>query len=135
MSPHSNLKAHLGPVVRRQSQLALRRKLAACWIGAALLGLGVFALQRLTGWTSNAALLLTALLGIIATTVVIRRHGRSEPNYREIARQIEARYPELDGRLITAVQQENKDGSLNYLQERLVRESSVHSLRNDWAEV
>jgi hypothetical protein len=49
---------------------------------------------------------------------------------------VESRYPELNGRLLTAVQQHaGERGEFNYFQRRLLEEALAHRQRNDWAEV
>src|SRR5262245_52719390 len=136
MPMHSHLKDHLDPVARRQRRLRLWRKLAWCWGTTAVLGLCAVALHRSGIWSSALTLPLIALAGAVAGLIIVLRNGRVEPDWRAIARQIEVKHPELDGRLLTAVQQEAKpDGPLNYLQERLVREAALHGLQNEWTEI
>ena len=123
-------------VVDRERRLQLWCKLAGCWGAAAGLGFFLIILQRQSGWASSLGLPAIAGLGVIAALAVWFRHGRTAPNWRRVAEKIEARHPELDGRLLTAVQQEVKPGGeLNYLQERLVNEVVVHNERNHWAEL
>lgn len=130
------LEARLQRVVDRQRRLALWCQLVGCWAGAALLGLGWVALQRQSGWSSALALPLIALLGVAGASVVAVRHRRAKPDWRAVVRQLEARHPELDGRLLTAAQQQAKDGGeLNYLQRRLVGEAVLHSQQRNWTEV
>src|SRR2546426_379281 len=118
------LKSVLQSVALRRQRLLLWSKLAACWAGAAFIGLGLIALQRQLGWTTSLALPLVAALGFAAALIVWLRQSRTESELHELARQIEAQHPNLDGRLLTAVQQEGKDGgTLNYLQDRVVSES------------
>ncbi len=121
------LKAQLEPVARRQRRVALRWKLTACWLGAALLGLGI------GGWMPKLALPLTLVLGIGAAIVVAIRHSRTKPDWHALARRIEAAHPALDGRLLTGVEQEAEDGRhFNYLQERLLIETALLSQKQDW---
>jgi hypothetical protein len=130
------LKLRLEPIARRQRRWRRWRALAACWGAAALFGLGLMAVERLTRLTSALALPLVAALGIGAATFVLARHRRLKPDWRRLACQIEARHPDLEGRLLTAVQQEAKDGGqLNYLQERLLLEALQHGGRNRWGRV
>jgi hypothetical protein len=65
---------------------------------------------------------------------VCRRWRRSEPDYREIARQIEREDPKLHALLLTAVEQQPDptSGELNYLQRRVVREALEHNRRRPW---
>src|SRR5262245_27047552 len=106
MAMHSNLKAHLEPLLRRQALVRLWLKLAACWGIATLLGLGAFVLQYAGVWSLPFALPIIAIAGAVAALVITLRNGRHEPNWRGLARRIEIKHPELDGRLLTAVQQE-----------------------------
>ena len=67
---NSLLKARLQAVADRQRQLQLWSKLAACWAIAAIVGLGLIALQRQGGWTSMLALPVIVLLGVAAAVIV-----------------------------------------------------------------
>jgi hypothetical protein len=130
------LEARLQRVVGRRQRLRLWCKLAGCWAGAAALGLGLVTLQRQTGWTSSLALPVVGLAGLAAAGWVAARHRRLQTDWRAVACEIEARHPELDGRLLTAVQQQvQPGGELDYLQERLVREAVLHSRQCDWTAV
>ncbi len=130
------LKARLELVAARQARLRLWCRLATCWAGAAFLGLVLVALGWDTGWATRLALGALALLGGVTASVFSRRQVRRGPDWRDLARRIERHQPELDGRLVTAVQQQPKDGGqLNYLQERLLEETLRCGLRSDWAEI
>jgi hypothetical protein len=134
MNPH--LKSLLDLVAQRQRRLRLWWSVAACWAGAALAGLGLVALQRTSGWISSLGCPVLALLSVAAVLVVLIRQRRVEPDWRALAMQIEGRYPGLDGRLLTAIQQEPQAGrDLGFMQERLVREVLAQSQRSDWLEV
>jgi hypothetical protein len=120
----------------RERRLQLWSKLAVSWASAAALGAILILLERQSGWTSSLALPVIAAAGLIAAAIIWLRHGNRDPDWRELATRIEARYSELDGRLLTAVQQEIKpDTEPNYFQERLVREVLAHSARSDWADL
>jgi hypothetical protein len=130
------LKVCLESIARRQQRWRLWCALAACWCAAGFLGLGLTATDRLARWTSSLALPVVAALGIGAAIFVWARHRRVKPDWRRLACQIEARHPDLEGRLLTAVQQEAKDGGrLNYLQERLLQETLQHPGRHRWGQV
>ena len=76
-----------------------------------------------------------ALLSVAAAVAALTRQGRIEPDWRALAGQIEGRHPGLDGRLLTAVQQEPQgEGGLGFMQERLVREVLAQHQRSDWVE-
>ena len=70
------------------------------------MALAVLVLQKAVGWSSVFSLPLSGLLGLALATVVLVRSRRGEPDWRAIALEIEAAHPELQGRLLTAVQQD-----------------------------
>src|SRR5439155_3602961 len=50
--------------------------------------------------------------------------------------QIEARFPQLDGRLLTSIQQDTAPGvEPSYLQQRVLEETLICSQQDDWAEI
>jgi len=131
---HPFLRIRLQRVVDRRRRFRLSCKLASCWAAAGLLGLVLIAIQRQSGWASSLALPVIAALGVVAAIIVALRHRRTEPDWRQLAGELETRHRDLDGLLLTAVEQESKPGSeLNYLQERLVQEAIRHDQRKDWA--
>jgi len=119
----SLLRTHLEPVAGRQRRWKLWRGLAICWAGAALAGLGFILFQRLTGLGMGPALPLLAVAAAVAAILAWRRCKKWEPDFRQIARQIERHHPELHSLLLTAVEQQpdSATGTLNYLQDRVVR--------------
>ncbi|HEY2951883.1 MAG TPA: hypothetical protein VGK40_04825 [Verrucomicrobiae bacterium] len=128
------LKTQLEPVARRHRRLMLRRGLALWWAVVALAGLGFIQLSKQGGWTSPftiPALLAAASIGAI---VVWRRTRRWEPDFRQIARQIEQQHPDLHALLLTAVEQQPDPltRQLNFLQERVIREAVAQSQRHEW---
>src|SRR6266571_688724 len=129
------LKPPFERVASRRRQLQFWSKLATCWLAAALVGLALMGLQRQIGWTSSLALPVAALLGFAAALGVAFRHRRAEPDWHELARQIESRHADLQCRLLTAAQQHPKNGGeLNYLQQRLLGEALAHNAQHDWAQ-
>ena len=131
---NNHLKVRLELVADRRRRLRLWWSLAACWAGAALAGLGLGALERASGWMSSLGFPLLALASVAAAAVVYLRQGRTKPDWRALAGQIEGRHPNLDGRLLTAIEQEPQAGrELSFMQERLVREVLAQHQRSDWA--
>jgi hypothetical protein len=101
-------------------------------MGAALLGLGFWILLRLTGWAPQGLWAALALVGA-AVLSVLQFRRRWQPDLRGIARELEQRTPGLEGRLLTAVQQEPRpDGDFNYLQDRLVTEVLRAGHSSEW---
>jgi len=134
MSVDSQLKARLEESFRRQQRLVLWCKLGTCWTGAAAVGFGLVFLERQTGWTSWLTLPIVALLGTLAATVLVLRHLKQQADWHKLAGRIEALHPELEGKLLTAIQQEPVKGcELNYLQRRVIEEALRHDQQRDWS--
>src|SRR5712692_2101623 len=126
----------LEPVARRSRKLMRRRGLAYCWRASARVGLGFILLERFVGW--GAALVLP-VLGAAAGIAAIRtlwRVSQWEPDYRQIARQIEQHHPDLHALLLTAVEQQPdaKTGQLHYLQERVIQDALAEANKRKWIE-
>src|SRR4051794_11191765 len=133
MPTETLLRSALERIANRQRRLLLWCQFGASWAMAGLAGVILLIIQRQAGWTSALTLPIVALLGIGLALAAAIRHRRSKPDLRELARKIEARHPDLEGRLLTAVQQQPKaDGQLDYLQQRLVDEALLHNQRTDW---
>ena len=126
------LKSRLKPVDRRRRSVALGWQLAACWSVAALAAAGCMLARAQLGWSSPLTLPVLAALAGAAATALILRQGTAEPDYRALAKQVEQKHPELNGLLLTAVQQPAAGGSSGYLQRRLLDQALAHSRERDW---
>lgn len=130
------LKSRLGPLWRRKRHLELACKLAGCWVATLIAGLAVLTLLRESGVRAPLALPVIGALGVLAAVVLVWRELRRPPDWRGLARRIEARHPELDGRLLTAVQDATEPGhEPHFLQRRLVEEVLDHSYQQAWRRV
>jgi hypothetical protein len=131
----SHLRLNLDNVVRRHRQWQLARRLALCWTAGAAVGLILLAIKYTTGWTPPFAAMGLAVAGGIAALLVVRYHNQQATDYRWIATRIEQKHPELEGLLLTAVQQDVPEkGHFSYLQQRVVHEAIRHSERHDWTD-
>ncbi|MGH7972427.1 MAG: hypothetical protein ACREIC_27255, partial [Limisphaerales bacterium] len=125
------LKDKLASFADRQERLGFWCGLARCWGIAALAGLGLVVFQRHIGWSSWISLPLVVLLALFL--VALRLPSRPRTTGRALAHEIEDLFPELDGRLLTAVEQNpTETGRFSYLQERLLSEVVRHSDQRDW---
>src|SRR6266481_8776192 len=130
------LEARLDRVARRQRRLRAWAVAGSCWAAGALLGFALIWIERRSGWASSLALPVIALLGIGTALVTAIRVRKMPVDIRRLALSIEARFQELDGRLITAVQQQpSEGGEFNYLQERIVGEALAHDRKQDWTDI
>lgn len=130
------LKRRLQRVARRFHWIALGRKLSACWAVAALLTVGIIYLQRALGANWTLALPTLVALAGGAAAVLVLRHFTRQPDPRWVAQKIEKQFPELNGVLLTAVQQQaDPKAEPGYLQYRLIQEATARSQQQDWRRV
>src|ERR1044072_8171909 len=121
---------------QRQSKVRLWLTLASTWGIMVLLSVVVLVLEQQTGWGSWLARPLLIATGIFAALILAFRQTRAHVDWRQLARRIETKYPQLDGRLLTAVQQIAPAGAeLNYLQHRVIDEALASSQQDNWDEV
>jgi hypothetical protein len=127
------IRERLEALVRRERRIRLWRSLAMAWAVTGCAGLILWLIERQMGWRSWLGMGLI-MLGAVAAAVVLYLRNQNRPaNTRDIARKIETLHPELNGRLITVLQQQpGADGQLNYLQQRLVQETVDSSRGGDW---
>src|SRR5688572_8068358 len=129
------LKVRLQRVVTRYQWLALWRKLAVCWAAAALIGITVAWVQGMLGRVSPYTLPVMVALTLAAAVVIVAFHFLKGPDLRWIARKIETKHPELNGLLLTAVQQQLDGKPQGYLQYRVLQEATARSQEQDWRDV
>ncbi len=123
----TRLKPYLKPVVRRQYLWRKWRAMAVWWGLMAVVACLVFGLsasgfilpEQTVAWI--VFILITGTLGVL---VVNRR--QSEVDYRQVARDIEEKHPELHATLLTAVEQkpDPKTGKFHFLQERVINKAA-----------
>lgn len=127
------LQARLKPLLGRLRQRRSALGLMLCWLAVAGIGIALLGVKRVTGWMSPLALPLMALFALAGAAWTLRRLWRTRPDLRQLASLIERRQPDLDGLLLTAVQQdETASGGLNFLQQRVVLSALQASHRGRW---
>src|SRR5437016_5066064 len=128
------LEKHLKPIARDYWRWQLWRGLARCWAAMAMLGFGLVLLHRFTGWWAGWVFPLFNLGAAGWALAVWRAWRKSEPEYRQIARQIEQENPKLHALLLTAVEQQPdpETGGLHYLQQRVISEALEHNRPRPW---
>src|ERR1051325_9580033 len=128
------LQQELLAVFRRQRRVQRALQFALSWGALALLGLLVILLKPQGASLSPAWVFAFATLGVIAGATLFVRNRHAQPDWHQLARRIEMQHPELEGVLLTAVQQQPAgDGQLHYLQRRIVREALIHCLSHPWS--
>ena len=129
------LISRLQPAASRHRRLAISWQLAACWSVAAAAGFAFIFVQWWIGWASFFTLPALGSLAIAVGLTLVLRHASISTDYRAVAQRIEQRHPELNGLLLTAVQQRPQEGAPpGYLQHRLLEQAMAHSRESDWCD-
>ena len=126
------LREQLARVGQRLGRLWLWRQLTWCWIGFAVLALVWLGLGR------PYALMFAAIVGgswLTATLLWVRSKSRMLAK-SDIARHVERAFPELDSRLLAALEQcpDVQSGRWNVLQRQVIAEAVHHAHINDWTD-
>lgn len=130
------LKVRLQRAAGRSRWLGLFRKLAVCWAVAALVGIVIAWVQGTTGSVSPVMFPLLLALAAGGGVAIVMLHLIQKPDLRQLARRIEAKHPDLDGLLITAVQQQlDRTKEPSYLQYRVIQEATARSQEQDWRDI
>jgi len=133
---HDFLASRLNRVLRRQRQLELSRGLTVVWSVVAIVAIAFVYLHSRTGWASALTLPLLGALAVSISVAVVAKIYTKRRDYRALAATIEARFPELNGVLLTAVQQQiDSPGELGYLQQRLLQQAVGRAQERDWRKV
>ena len=126
------LREQLSRVGQRLGRLWLWRQLTWCWIGFAVLAFAWLCLGR------PYALAFAAIVGgsWLTATLLWARSKSMRLTKSDIARHIEHAFPELDSRLLAALEQspDVQSGRWNVLQRQVIAEAVHHSHINDWAD-
>jgi len=134
--PRNLLLKRLDPVCHAESE-ARRRRVGLVAMGVALVsGLIVWAVLRNQDSPRPGTGLSWMLLSVWGIWAARRVAGRLPFDLRALVRRIEARFPDLQGRLVTALDLEtHRPGEPEgYLEERLFQETLRHSTEHDWTE-
>ena len=126
------LREQLSRVGQRLGRLWLWRQLTWCWIGFAVLALAWLCLGR------PYALMFAAIVGgswLTATLLWVRSKSLALAK-SDIARHVERAFPELNSRLLAALEQcpDVQSGRWNVLQRQVIAEAVHHAHINDWTD-
>lgn len=133
-SPRQLLLKRLDPVFHAGTEVRRR------WFGLGAMGGSLICGLLLWAWVSRredppAGLGLAWLAAAAGLIWAARRlAGRWPDDLLTMARRIEARFPELQGRLLTVLELPDppRGKAPGYLEERLLRETLTHSTEQDW---
>lgn len=131
------LSMELDRVASRYRRLRYWRALAAAWFLAALVGLAVWGLGRALGSALYLSVPALCVLAVALAGMCIWLAALFAPGRKWIALRVEAGFPELESRLLAAMEQQPAlaDGRFGYLQTSVIREALDHARRHEWPQV
>ena len=100
------LYRELGQVAARYRRVRLRVALTVVWLLSAGTGALVLALDSRLGWYSTLTLIVLAGVTLVVAILAGLIALRPTRDYRRVARRIEATHPDLDARLLAAIEQQ-----------------------------
>lgn len=126
------LNDQLESVAQRVKKFRFWVLLTIVWLIVA--GVGVFFLFAKNDINMSGLILSVGLLGtgIIAAVICSVIASFSVRDRSVLAHRVEKEYPDLDSKLITAIQQEKEGPYLSFLQQRVVEQAYKHGRKNDW---
>jgi hypothetical protein len=127
----------LNKVGDRTRRLRLWTGLAVAWLGLVLVGALVLWWAR-SGRHAVPGIALLSLIGMALLLIpVLRMVGRRSVRPLAVAHRIEQRYPELDARLLAAVEQQPdpNTGRFGYLQQSVIEQVVQHARRHHWENI
>lgn len=133
----SLLDQQIAEVAKRYRRLEFWRNISV-YIGClAVAGVALLLFQVTATWMhprSGTWMLIAGFAGLLVSVVVAFNRHRDQ---RNVAERIERRYPELDHRLITTLEEieRNQGKPLGYLQHSVFQETLTHSYHNPWSMV
>ena len=128
------LHQELAKVSLRYRRLLLRTALATCWLVLAAAGVAALAWARGAGRAVPGALLVVLLLVPVLVLPLLLAALRRARDPLWVARRIERRFPDLDARLLAALEEGRGEDARagGFLRETVVLESLEHASRHDW---
>lgn len=137
MNHEQALRQELRNVGDRYRRLLFRVSLAACWLVLAAAGLVVLMLARGAGYAVPGVALVLLVAIPLVLLPILARALRTVRNPLWVARRVERRFPDLDARLLAALDQraENPQARLGFLQHAVIREALDHAGGGRWEQL
>src|SRR5688572_11940816 len=131
------LREELDRVGKRYRRLLLWSALAVCWLALATAGALALTWARGSGRAVPGVLLIVLFALPIVFLPILYRWLRRVRNASWIAHRIERKFPDLDARLLAALEQkpEESTGRLNFLQLDVIGQAVEHARKRGWEQV
>ncbi len=131
------LHRQLNDAVFRYHRTLLTTRLAVVWLALAAAAALLIALNLSRGFYAPGAHIAFIVVTVLVTlgTLYLTRPAMTSPG--KIAQRIETQFPELQSRLLTAMEQRPQlpNDRFGYLQHNVIQEAVVHGYRHDWRNI
>ena len=130
------LRQELDRVGGRYRRLVLWTGLTVCWLALAVAGLAALAWARGSGYAVPGVLLVVLLAVPLLVLPMLFRWLRRARSPMWIAHRVERKFPDLDARLLAALEQKpDESGRLNFLQLDVIVQAVQHAQARGWEQV
>jgi hypothetical protein len=130
----AGLNAELLRTGGRIRRLRLQQTLTTLWLRGAVLAMCVWVIGLMAHWPGLLSGLIVAGLVLLAAGCAYLASRHFERNPVWVARKIENAFPELESRLLTALEQRRdaETGEFGYLQLQVIQEAYAHCRAHAW---
>ena len=127
------LYKRLKPVVRRMQFRRVAISLAFIWCLGALIAIAIYFLNQNQVFDSSRLLWFVVGGTVLASLIGAANAFYHSKSVAQVAEELEKQFPDLDATLITAIEQQKKNGErLGFLQQDVLRRAVTHSYLNSW---
>ncbi|MEO6035090.1 MAG: hypothetical protein ABIQ35_07540 [Verrucomicrobiota bacterium] len=121
----------LESMVRRTRRF---RRMTFCWAAAAVFGLILLLVRKLTGWNPPLLWMFPLIAGLLGAIILWKRETRRASDFNLLVAALEHEHPELRHLLSTAVEQkpDAATGEFGFLQTRVIDEILTHRRKVLW---
>jgi hypothetical protein len=137
MTPLHNLHTELDRVAKRYRRLLLWVGFAVCWLTLAIAGFLALTWARKSGHAIPGVLMVALLALPLVFLPMLLRWLRRVKSPAWIAHRIEGRFPDLDARLLAALEQkpDQSTGQFGFLQHDVIDQVVQHARTRGWEQV
>ncbi|MCP3694205.1 MAG: hypothetical protein GY917_18515, partial [Planctomycetaceae bacterium] len=131
------LVEQLQQVGQRYASFRFWSTMTVTWAVLTLIAACLLSQKSQITWSPASVLNGLAVAAFTCTALAAWIAQRNKRNYLKLAQQVENQFPELEARLMTAVQQEPSlpGGHYGFLQQQVIRETLAHGRKQPWTQI
>ncbi|HIA20601.1 MAG TPA: hypothetical protein EYN70_14500, partial [Planctomycetaceae bacterium] len=131
------LAQQLQQVAQRYTSFRFWSAMTIVWAMLALAAAILLTFRSEISWSGSSVVMGFLLTAIALTLAAILFALRNQRNYLRLAQLVEGKYPDLEARLMTAIQQQPvlPHGEFGFLQQQVIREALAHGRKQPWTQI